>query len=235
MDNFMSKFLKSSLLSSIGLAILGGLLFFQSELTIVSISYVIGGILVSVGVIALLKYINNLNKNIKNELDIIYGLGTVILGIIVISNPKGLASIIPFILGVLIIISSSAKLQYSLELKRTNNHLWLSTMIISVLTLLCGVLLVFNPFKGAEFITKIVGVLLFTYAVLDIISTLRIRKTVKTVKKVLKDSVKDADIIEDKTNSIEKRKKKKDNGEEIEKTEEKEDTDGEEDKKEETE
>ena len=70
MNNFMSKFLKSSLFSSIGLAILGILLFFQSEVTIVSISYVIGAILVAIGVLALLKFINNYKKN-KNELDIV--------------------------------------------------------------------------------------------------------------------------------------------------------------------
>ena len=42
MNNFMSKFFKTSVFSAIGLAILGILLVFESELTIVSISYVIG-------------------------------------------------------------------------------------------------------------------------------------------------------------------------------------------------
>ena len=195
----MSKFLKSSMFSSIGLAFLGVLLFFQSELTIISISYVIGGILVAIGVIALLKYINNLNKNIKNELDIVYGIGTVILGIIVISNPKTIASIIPFILGILIVVSSATKLQYSIELKKTNNELWLSTMILSIMALLCGIVLIFNPFSGAEFITKVVGILLFVYAILDIFSTLRIKKTVKTISKELDTKVVEAEVIEDKT------------------------------------
>ncbi len=200
MNNFMSKFLKSSLISAIGLAILGILLVFESELTIVSISYVIGAILVAIGTIAILNFVNDMKKNVKNELNIVYGIGMVVLGIIVISNPKGVASIIPFILGVLIIINSAAKLQYSLELKKDNNKLWNSTMIMALITLLCGILLVFNPFSGAEFITKVVGVLLFIYAVTDIISSLRIRKTVKNIQKVIENNtVKEAEVIEDKT------------------------------------
>ena len=200
MNNFMSKFFKTSVFSAIGLAILGILLVFESELTIVSISYVIGAILVAIGALAIINYINDMKKNVKNELDIVYGIGMTILGIIVISNPKGVASIIPFILGVLIIINSAAKLQYSLELKKDNNNLWNSTMILSLITLLCGILLVFNPFRGAEFITKVVGIILFIYSITDIISSLRIRKTVKNIQKVLENNtIKEADVIEDKT------------------------------------
>ena len=200
MNNFMSKFFKTSVFSAIGLAILGILLVFESELTIVSISYVIGAILVAIGALAIINYINDMKKNVKNELDIVYGIGMAILGIIVISNPKGVASIIPFILGVLIIINSAAKLQYSLELKKDNNNLWNSTMILSLITLLCGILLVFNPFRGAEFITKVVGIILFIYAITDIISSLRIRKTVKNIQKVIENNtIKEADVIEDKT------------------------------------
>lgn len=206
MNKFMTKFFKSSLISSIALAILGALLFFESELTIVTLSYVIGGILVAIGVIALINFISDMNKNVKNELNIVYGIGMIILGIIVISNPKGIASIIPLILGILIVINSSAKLQYSLELKKESNELWKSTMILSVFSLLCGILLVFNPFYGAKFITKVIGILLVLYAVIDITSSLRIRKTIKKIEKVIEDEkIPDAEVIEDNTKNKEEK------------------------------
>ncbi|MBQ9018758.1 MAG: DUF308 domain-containing protein [Bacilli bacterium] len=214
MNNLMNKFLKSSLWSSIGLVILGILLVFQSELTIVSISYVIGGILIAIGVIALIKYINNINKNIKNELDIIYGIGTIILGIIVISNPKAIASIIPFVLGILMVISSATKIEYSIELKKANSNLWLSTLIVSIITLVCGILLIFNPFAGAEFIIKVIGIILLVYGILDIISTLRINKTIKELhpenikNKKIEDEVVEAEVIEDNTTNNKKKKNK---------------------------
>lgn len=206
MENIMTKLLKSSIWSSIALVILGLLLIFYSELTIVSISYVIGGILIAIGVIALIKYISNINKDIKNEIDIVYGIGTIILGIIVISNPKAIASIIPFVLGVLIVINSTAKIDYSFRLKKNKNNLWVSTLVVSLIALICGVLLIFNPFAGAEFITKLIGAIILIYAILDIVSTIRISKElketfgkVKEEKKKIKDSIPEADVVEDNT------------------------------------
>ena len=206
MENIMTKLLKSSIWSSIALIALGLLLIFYSDVTIISISYVIGGILIAIGVIALLKYISNINKDRKNEIDIVYGIGTIILGIIVISNPKAIASIIPFVLGVLIVINSTAKIDYSFKLKKNNNNLWVSTLVVALIALICGVLLIFNPFAGAEFITKIIGIILVIYAILDIVSTIRISKELKETfgkvkedKKKLKDSIKEAEIIEDNT------------------------------------
>jgi UPF0716 family protein affecting phage T7 exclusion len=87
-------------------------------------------------------------------------------------------------------------------------------MIISVITIVCGIMLIFNPFKGAVFITKVVGALILTYAVLDIISTLTIKNTVKQLHEAIAESVndvKDAEIIEEdgkKTSKTKKRKSK---------------------------
>ena len=215
MENIMTKLLKSSIWSSIALVILGLLLIFYSELTIISISYVIGGILIAIGAIALIKYISNINKDIKNEIDIVYGIGTIILGIIVISNPKAIASIIPFVLGVLIVINSTAKIDYSFKLKKSNNKLWISTLVVALIALVCGVLLIFNPFAGAEFITKIIGIILVVYAILDIVSTIRISKELKETfgkvkedKKKLKDTIVEAEVVEDNTKNKESEEKK---------------------------
>ncbi len=199
MKIFMSKMFRTSILSSIGLACLGLLLFFESELTIVSISYVIGGLLIALGVLSILKFIGNLKNNVKNELDVVYGCVTIILGIVVISNPKAIASIIPFIIGVLMILSSAMKLGYSFELKKEKNERWTSTLVLSIITLLFGILLVFNPFQGAEFISKIIGALIFSYAVLDLISTLSIRRTMKQIKNAIEDGIAEADVVEDNT------------------------------------
>ena len=118
----MKKMFKSSLLNSIMLVVLGFLLIFESEATIVSISYIIGAIIIVLGVVAGLKYVKNINNNSRNELDIVYGIVSVVLGVVIIKNPHAIASIIPFIVGIIIIINSAAKLQYSIEMKKNENY-----------------------------------------------------------------------------------------------------------------
>lgn len=204
-----SFILKSSIINSILLLIFGLLLILQSEVTIVTISYIIGGILVALGAIEILKFIKNINGVEKGSIDIVYGTVCVVMGIIVIKSPQAIASIIPFIIGIIIIINSATKLQYSLELRKNENDLWLSTLILSIVMTICGVVLVFNPFKGAVFITRIVGAFILVYSVLDLISTLVIKNTYTKIKNTLEENIKDAEIIEEEPKTDPKKKKNK--------------------------
>ena len=199
MDSIIIKIFKSSIWSSLGLLVLGILLIFQSEITIISISYIIGALLIAIGVIGLVKYLKSINNKERNELDIIYGIVTIILGIMIITNPQAIAGIIPFIIGIIIIVASSLKLQYSMDLKKNKNDLWKSTMILSIISILCGILLIFNPFKGAVFITKVIGSLIIIYSILDIVSSLSIRKTSKTFNKEIEKYVTEANVVNEET------------------------------------
>ena len=206
MDNLINKFFRSSLITSILLIILGGLLIFESEATIISISYIIGGILILLGAVALIRYIINSRKSMGSELDIIYGIVTIILGILIISYPKALASLIPIVLGACIVISSATKLQYAFVLKKENNNLWIMTMVVAIISALCGVVLIFNPFEGAQMITQIVGIFIIIYALLDLISTITIKRNVNSIKKAIRNDIKDAEIIEEKIEIVNKKK-----------------------------
>lgn len=205
----MSKLFKSSIISSISLIILGLLLFFQAETTIISISYIIGAILIAIGVLSGLKFVGGLNNNNINELDVIYGIVCVVLGILIITNPTAIASAIPIVVGVIIVLNSVIKLHYSLELKENKNDLWKSTMIMSVIMTVCGIVLIFNPFAGAVFITKIIGALIVIYAVLDIASTIVIKNNITKLHNAIEEKIVDADVVEDKTNNEEVKKKKR--------------------------
>ena len=210
MKEIINKIFKSSILGALSLVVLGILLIFESEATIVTISYVIGGILVAIGVLALLKFYKEVKDNDDNDtgMDLVYGIISIVLGIVVISNPKAVASIIPIVMGLIIILNSGTKLQYSIELKRNNNNLWKSTMVLSLISTLCGVLLVFNPFKGAAFLTKLIGFLILLFAVLDIVSTITIKSTVKKIKTAINEGIEEAKVIEVKEKQLETKKEK---------------------------
>ena len=196
MNNIMSNIIKSSIFSSISLAVLGLLLIFKAEITVVSISYIIGGLLVAIGVLAILR--NQKDDEQKNDLDIVYGIVSIVLGIVVISNSKAIASIIPFVVGFIILINSATKIQYSLELKKSNNKIWKTTLIASLVEFLCGILLIFNPFKSAVFVTKAIGIIILIYSILDLFSTISIQRTIKKVQNAIEQKVLEAKVIEEK-------------------------------------
>lgn len=199
----MQNFFKSSIVTSSLLAALGVLLIFQSEATISTISYIIGAVLVAAGTFAFLRYLKTNKKGLEmSELDILYGVVTIIIGILVIKNPHVIASIIPLILGIAIIISSASKLQYSFDLKEQNNDLWKTTMLIAAVSAVFGMVLIFNPFAGAVLLMRIVGGFILVYAILDIISTIIIKKNVSEFSIAIvpnkEESIVEAKVVDEK-------------------------------------
>lgn len=209
MEKLMKKFFRSSLITSLFLIALGLLLIFQTDAVIYSISYIIGGILIALGVVGIIKFIQSTNNEQKAELDIVYGIISVILGIVVIKNPEAIASIIPAILGISIVISSATKLQYAFELKANGNNLWKTTMVISIISTLCGIVLLFNPFKALTSFTQVVGIFIVIYAVLDMISTFTIKRNVKIFQKTMQEGITEALVIKEEIEEEESNKEKK--------------------------
>ena len=236
MEKLMQKFFRSSLVTSIVLMILGVLLILQSEVTIITISYIIGTLLIALGAIAIIKFVKNVNSITREDLDIVYGTVTIILGVIVIYNPEAIASIIPIIIGIGIVISSATKLQYAIELKENLSSQWKTTMIISIISAICGVILICNPFKGAVVIMQIIGGFIIVYSILDIISTITIKKNVTAIHNALDGQVEDVEVIEeteakkkeqDKTVKVPKKSKKSKNKKETKKSKKEKDSIGE--------
>ena len=158
------------------------------------------------------------------------------MGVIVIYNPEAIASIIPIIIGIGIVISSATKLQYAIELKENLSSQWKTTMIISIISAICGVILICNPFKGAVVIMQIIGGFIIVYSILDIISTITIKKNVTAIHNALDGKVEDVEVIEeteakkkeqDKTVKVPKKSKKSKNKKETKKSKKEKDSIGE--------
>lgn len=209
----MKSLLKSSIMTSILLLILGILLVFESEATIYTISYIVGAILICAGAYALIRFFTNSKKNTNSVigLDVLYGIVTIILGGLIIKNPGAIGSLLPIVLGIAIIVSSANKIQYAFSLKNGDNDLWKTTMIISVVGTICGVVLLFNPFAGAVLIMRIVGIFIIIYAILDAVSTFIIKRNVEEFRNVISSAkVKEADVVEEKETKEKTKRNKKD-------------------------
>ena len=173
----VKKTIWPSLISSGVILVLGLLLFFKSSVTLMGISYIFGGLIIAIGVLAIVRFISNNHSDISNQLNIVYGIICIISGIFFIEKPEIIGSIIPVVMGIGIIISSSLKIQQSFNLKSLNSSYFFWSFVTALLSLICGIVLLFNPFKGAVIITKAIGIFLVMYAILDICNTIVLKKS----------------------------------------------------------
>jgi uncharacterized membrane protein HdeD (DUF308 family) len=122
-------------------------------------------------------------------------------GLIIILNPNLIASIIPILIGIIMIINGVSKIQFAAILKSENINNWFFTLLLAIIITCCGIIFVVNPFGGAVAITKMIGICIIIYSIIDMMDFLVIHKNVKDVKKEIngmkKDMEKEIKIIEE--------------------------------------
>ena len=191
-DNKLKSMFRTSVIVSLALIIVGIFLIVSPETTLSFVSYGTGIILLITGLIPTINFF--INKENQKYLDIsfIFGIIFIIVGIVIIINPKIVASIVPLLIGIWMIINGVIKLYYSILINKTIKSI--SSIIISLLILVCGLLLVLNPFGGAVTLTIIIGIFLVVYSVLDLAECIIIYVSNKKSKK--EEDVKEAKYIE---------------------------------------
>ncbi len=187
MDFIKKKFksmYRTSVVFSIILCLIGIFLLSKPEVTLHAISYVIGIILIVWGIIPIITFITNKEKESYLEFSFICGVFSCLFGIIIMINPNIIGSIIPFLVGTWMIINGIIKLSYSITLNKESNAT--ISIMISIIILICGLLLIFNPFGGAVVLTKLIGIFTIIYSLLDLIECFTLKRTVKKFNKDIK-------------------------------------------------
>lgn len=186
MKSIMKYVFGMSLITSIVYLVLGVFLVFRPEGTISVFSNIIGIFMMLAGGNSILKYFKT--RELEGgfvRFELVYGIISIIAGFILILNPEAVASILPFILGVFFCVSGAVKLQYALDIKQANGQKWMWLLIIALLTIICGIVFILNPFKTAKMITRIIGIFLMIYSILDIVNYCILRRDIRSMNKMI--------------------------------------------------
>lgn len=185
MGSKMQKIFNVSLAISIVFVFIGLFLFIKPDTTISIISYIMGSLLIILGLSFVIKYFKNSSINNMFSFELSYGVLLIIAGLFLIIKTNALATIFPIILGMYIITNAVTKFQYALVLRKINSEDFGYTLLVSALIFIWGIVLLINPFKTSLAITQTIGIFIIVYAVLDIIDNFMIRKNIKRINEVL--------------------------------------------------
>ena len=97
-----------------------------------------------------------------------------VLGIIIIIYPYSIINLVTICLGVYLLINGLLKIKVAINLKNITNK-WIGTLVMGIVTIILGILLIFNPFAGIT-ITKLAGAFLVIVAIFDLVDTYVIQK-----------------------------------------------------------
>ena len=176
-----NKLINVSILTSAVLLVIGIFLFIQPDTVIRMISVVLGLLFLVPAITSLVDYFKE-----KNNSSLVIGIITILISLILIINTEFVASILPFILGIYFVVNGINRLMYAVELKKQGFVDFSKSLVLALLIIFCGIIFIINPFEGALAITKIIGIFMIIYSLLDITNTVIVKKGMKDIEKSMK-------------------------------------------------
>lgn len=176
-EKFLIRTNWTDIVISIVFAILGVLFITKPTIMISTISIILGGILLIIGILKLIDYFTSRDKE---DYLLTISLISVILGVIVFFSSNIVGDVFRIILGIWIIVSGLRNFQTTLVWKDLKSTFWTTTLVCSLLMIIAGIIVLISNTLAF----RIVGIIILIYAVLDIISrTIFIKKITNYVNK----------------------------------------------------
>ena len=140
------------------MVLLGLVLVIWPHILGVLLCYLLGGALIVMGVFQLISFLRGERLGFYNKFVMMMGIVLVLLGIWICAQPRIVLSIIPVVVGIIVLIHGLMDIQYTLDIKKAGSEKWWIALIAAALTLIVGLLLVLNPFTVYEITMVLVGV-----------------------------------------------------------------------------
>ena len=144
-------------INAVIMVILGIVLVIWPHILGVALCYLLGGALIVMGIFQLISFLRGERLGFYNKFVMMMGIVLILLGIWICTQPHIVLSIIPVVVGIIVLIHGLMDIQYTLDIKKAGSEKWWIALIASILTLVVGLLLVFNPFTVYEITTVLLG------------------------------------------------------------------------------
>lgn len=179
MEKNLKGFKWENLLSALMYVVVGGLLVVFPTSIAKSICYTIAIVVIAIGVVKIISFLLKEEQEGFTRTGLVSGIVFIAIGTFIAIRSKAVISVIPFILGILILFSGISKLQYALQLRKYSedkNHVM---MITAVINIVLGILLAFNPFRAARLMLIILGICMIATGLSDMVSAIYFYRKLK--------------------------------------------------------
>lgn len=183
MREIFQEIKKYSLIVIAVTAILGVFLVAFPGQTIMYTSLVIGGCFILCGIVALINY------GVKKDTKISLVLGTIAIigGMIICFAYKQIVSVMVFMLGIFLLFGGLIDFFNSIDVAIRHFRSSIFTIILSVASVVIGILSIVNPFDTQNKIVQLIGAGFIVFAVLDLLTYVQVKKVAKIIKENIED------------------------------------------------
>lgn len=166
----MLKSIRNSLvLTSLLYVVLGLLLLLFPGLSLGLARLLVGGVTLIYGVVRIVSYVKG---GQQDSFELFIGVLLALLGLFLLAFMQFFMALVPFVLGVYILVDSIGAVKRSLDMRALGyRRWWLSCLVAGVLAV-CGLVMVFDPFSTLEGLVMFIGLGFLFDGVYTLVNTL---------------------------------------------------------------
>ncbi len=157
-----------------------GILFIAApELSVSIIGVCIGIAMILFGIVKLIGYFSKDLFRLAFQFDLEFGILLIVLGGIVLFNPRNLMAFICIALGISILLDGLFKIRIAIDSRQFGIQSWWLILALAIITGVIGVFLIFDSVVGARALSVLLGLTLLSEGALNlytVISTVLIVK-----------------------------------------------------------
>lgn len=179
MKRLLKQMKWETLLSSSLYIVLGVVALVIPDTMVKTLGYLIGILLIVAGAVSMICYLLREASQNYYRNDFGYGLVGIAVGILFLYKVEWIISLVPVILGILVVASGCRKLQDVIDMKRLGYGNWVTVLILAAVNVVLGVALIANSLDAALLFLQLVGAGLIFSGVTDIATCFYLAKMAK--------------------------------------------------------
>lgn len=138
--------------------------------------YMLGGVLLLCGLVDIILFLFRRDGSVYSAMRMVIGITLAAVGIWVMFQPKLIFSVVPWIVGGLIVVHALQDLRYAFQMMKNHAPRWAGALLVAAVTLALGVFLIVSAFETAMLAVRIIGIFLLVDGLSDLWLALQVRK-----------------------------------------------------------
>ena len=172
------------LLLSVAYIILGQMLLIMPETSLLWICYAFGVVVLVTGAVCLVQYARLRGNGLAAPFMLIGGVITAGLGIFTLLKPEVVASFLPIVFGIFILVDGCSRIGSAIDLAKRKGEKWWLLLLMSLLSIGLGILLLVHPFDAAVSMVMLCGILLIVEGAINLGCTLYTAMELRTLARM---------------------------------------------------
>lgn len=165
----MLRYIKTGMmLLSIAYIVIGMMLLIMPQTSLLWICYAFGAVVLITGIVCLIQYARIRGTGFTAPFMLVGGVITAGLGIFTLAKPQVVASFLPIVFGIFIVVDGLSRIGSAIDLAKRKGQKWWVLLLLSIVSVALGILLVLHPFGAAVSVVMVCGILLIVEGAMNL-------------------------------------------------------------------